>query len=155
MRNTILGAFFMLLVLTPSILFGQKDLTLDDAVMGRYGKLATERLSGLSWISETNSYTYVETIDNIQYLILVDASTFEKSEIIDTKKLASLLLEKKALKRLPRFKWISRTEAYFKHDGVMFLFDRSSNTIKKLYEFPKDGAMHEFVKETKIIIVRK
>jgi dipeptidyl-peptidase-4 len=144
MRNTILGAFFMLLVLTPSILFGQKELTLEDAVMGRYGKLATERLSNLSWISETNAYTYVEKSDNAQTLIMVNASTFSKSEIINTTELASLLLVKKAINRLPRFKWINKNEAYFKHDGLVFLFDRNGKTIKKLYEFPKGGANFEF-----------
>ncbi len=144
MKNNFLGALLMLLVLIPSISFGQQELTLEDAVMGRYGKLASERLSNLSWIPETNTYTYVEKSDNGQALIRVDASTFNKSEITNTRELAEQLLVKKALTRLPRFTWISQNEAYFKYVGAMFLFNADSKTAKKLYALPKGGANFEF-----------
>ena len=129
-----------LLLASPNITNAQQDLTLKDAVIGRWTNLAPERLSNLNWIPNTNSYTYAEKGENGQSLVMVDASTFEKEEITNTQELVAQLMIKKAMNRLPNFKWLSQNEAYFKYSGVLYSFNVKSKKATKLTAVPKDGS---------------
>lgn len=129
-----------ILVSIPSISLAQQDLSLKDAVMAGRSTLAPERLRNLHWIPNTNSYTYTEDSENGRTLIKVNASDFNTSEIISTSELASLLMVKKAMKRLPNFNWLSTNEAYFIYAGSVYSFNAKSKKVSKRSVLPKDGS---------------
>ena len=144
MKNRIFGAIMLLFVLVPTLGFSQEELTLEQAVMGRWGKLSAERLGNLNWIPSTNLYTQAEKNDDGQSLIAIDASSFEKTEITNTKELGAQLKVKKAMNRIPAFHWMSKNEAYFFYVGKVYNFNIKSRKATLLYAFPKGGANHEF-----------
>tara|TARA_R110002050_G_scaffold300722_2_gene471873 strand:- start:10433 stop:12616 length:2184 start_codon:yes stop_codon:yes gene_type:complete len=139
MKNKIVGAFMLLFLVIPSLTIAQEDLSLEQAVMGRYGNLSPERLANLNWIPETNSYTYVEKGESGQALVMVDAVTFKKEEITNTASLGAQLLVKKAMNRIPTFHWTSKFEAYFIYTGAVFTYNAKSKKATKVYALPKGG----------------
>lgn len=144
MKKSFLMVAMGLLLATPVITNAQKDLTLNDAVIGRWRNLAPERLNNLHWIPNTNSYTYTEKNDEGQTLVMVNASTFSKEEITNTSELASQLMIKKAMNRMPNFNWLSQTEAYFVYTGVVYSYNVKSKKATKLAGIPKGGANFSF-----------
>ena len=144
MKNRILAVLMVLFVTIPVLTIAQKDLSLEQAVMGRWGELSPERLSNLAWIPETNLYTYVEKNDDNQVLVMVDAVSFEKTEVVSSNELGSMLLLKKAMARLPRFKWINENEALFVYAGMVSTYNRKNKLVTRLYEMPKGGANYVF-----------
>lgn len=140
MNKLLLKFAFILCITQPFIGLAQKDLSLSEAVLGRWGNLAPERLSNLKWIPNTQAYTFTEKGDGVQTLIKVDAADFSKEEIISTSELASQLMIKKAMNRLPNFKWISDNRAYFTYAGMIYTFDVKSKKAEKYHALPKGGS---------------
>ncbi|UTW66113.1 DPP IV N-terminal domain-containing protein [bacterium SCSIO 12643] len=144
MKKFLLQFTLALFVLAPLFSIAQKELTLEEAVMGRRRNLAPERLSNINWIPNTNSYTYVEKNEGTQTLVMVDASSFSKTEIITKNKLSAQLLVKKAMTRIPTFHWLNKSEAYFVYTGMVFSFNTKTKEATKLYAVPKGAANIEF-----------
>lgn len=144
MKKSLFNIALAVLLMVPFVTFSQNELSLEEAVMGRWGKLAPERLSNLKWIPNTSAYTYTEKDDESQTLVMVDASNFTKEEIISTKELAGQLKIKKAMNRLPNFNWMSENEAYFVYSGVVYTFSRKSKKAEKYHALPKGAANHTF-----------
>jgi dipeptidyl-peptidase-4 len=140
MKNTFLKAALLFFLLIPMTIMAQKELSLEEAVMGRRKALAPERLSNINWIPNTNSYTYVEESEGTQTLVMVDASNFKKAEIIAKNKLSAQLLVKKAMTRIPTFHWLSKSDAYFTYTGVVFKFNLKTKEAIKLYGIPDDAS---------------
>ena len=55
-----------------------KLLTMEDAIISQKIQLSPAKLKQLMWIKGTNNYTYVETIDSIEVLILGEADNQKK-----------------------------------------------------------------------------
>jgi dipeptidyl-peptidase-4 len=127
----------LLLFLVVSFgLMSQNDITLEEAVMGRWANLAPERLSNLSWVPGTSSYTFADQVGDTQVLVLVNSDNFEKQEIISSSELGATLNLKKPMTRIPQFTWISEKEAYFTYGGSVYGFKRANNVVKQLYSIP-------------------
>src|SRR5690554_625361 len=50
----------IILFLMPFVAFGQKELTLSDAVMKQYRDFYPEHIAGFLWIPGTNDYSYLD-----------------------------------------------------------------------------------------------
>ncbi|MFT4754730.1 MAG: dipeptidyl-peptidase-4 [Salibacteraceae bacterium] len=144
MKNAILSFALGLILMLPTMSFAQKELSLDESVMGRWGNLSPERLSNFKWIPDTEYYTYTEKSDQLQSLVKVHASNFNKEEIINTTDLAAQLLLKKVMVTLPNFNWISSNEAYFMYSGLIYKFNAKSKKAKKYHALPKGAANFTF-----------
>ncbi|MGB0806124.1 MAG: DPP IV N-terminal domain-containing protein [Salibacteraceae bacterium] len=144
MKRTFFRLAFIALISISFIGFSQQELSLEQAVMGRWGELSPERLSNFKWIPNSTNYTFTEKGDGIQTLIKVNASDFSKSEVINSKELESQLKIKKAMKRLPNFNWLNENEAYFVYSGVVYTFNAKNKTAQRYHALPKDGANFTF-----------
>ena len=51
--------FFLFLIVSQVVVAQQKQMTLEDAILGRYMGLNPETLNGLSWKNE-NTFTYLK-----------------------------------------------------------------------------------------------
>lgn len=139
--------YSVLLLAFISITFSgwaQKDLTLQEAVMGRWGALAPERLSNLTWLPNSNNYAYAETAAEGQELISVNTSTFEKTTLITSTELGEKLGLEKPLTRLPRFKWINTNQAIFVFGGQVYTFNLKKREVKSHYTIPKGATNFKF-----------
>lgn len=115
-----------------------KDLTLKDAVIGRWTYLAPENLSLLNWIPNTDYYTYVGKEEKEQVLYKASAKGGKAKKVLTTSQLA----EKSGLemKRFPRISWIAKDKFSFIAKGNLYNFSIKSNTIEKIA--PLDEQMH-------------
>ena len=88
MKKLLLG----LVVLFPIISIGQnkKDLTLEDAVIGRWTNLAPERIDFFSWIPNQDAYyIYGKVDDNVLYE--ASAPKFEEKPVISRRNVKALI----------------------------------------------------------------
>ncbi|WP_066758413.1 S9 family peptidase [Crocinitomix algicola] len=74
--------------LMSGFVIGQKQLTLEDAVMNQYRAYYPEHTNLLSWIPNTNDFAYLSS--DYQTLLRGNTKNDKTSEIITTKKIAEL-----------------------------------------------------------------
>ncbi len=144
MKNQYSGFWILLFVFLPLLSIAQKELSLENAVMGRWGNLSPQRLANFSWIPETNLYTYSEKSDSIEVLIAVNAYTFEKSELVTSPALGSAMTLKKELARIPNLTWINTNEAYYIVGGIVNMYNRKTQEVKNLFTVPSGSSNLEF-----------
>ncbi len=90
----------------------QKELTLEDAVLGYYKGLYPSTLNNLNWVKNANTYTFQK--DN--ELILTNAKS---NKVISTISLKQLQKTYPTLKHFPRLQEISTTTLTFKNGNTI------------------------------------
>jgi len=128
MKN-ILTSFFLLIT---SVAFAQqKEMTLEDAVLGRYTYLSPETLNGLSWKNNsTFSYLKNDTLwtENVNKDIRV--------KLLSLSELNTILKIKndKALQNFPEYSWFDNEHIQFHNKCNYFIL----NVIEKSIEYQAD-----------------
>jgi dipeptidyl-peptidase-4 len=112
-------------LLTLSATAQQKELTLTQAVLKAGTDLAPQRLSGLQWIPNTDTYCFVK--DSL--LLKGGAGKMAEVPLLSLKELNTGLARKEALKRLPPVTWTGANLFYFDVDSVTYQFDVSKRTM--------------------------
>ena len=105
------------LTFIPNI-FGQsqqKNLSLEDAVLGYYKGLYPKNLRALQWVSDTDTYVYME---NNSYHI-----KNTKNQLINQVSLSDFKGIYPEMKRLPRFESINKSEIVFQKENAYTIFD--------------------------------
>jgi len=98
----------------------QKELTLNDAVLGYYKGLYPKQLSGLQWVSSAK-YIYSEA--NTYIIKDVEKNTTEKITIANFEKAFP------GTKRIPRFSSIDTNTITFRKENTQYNFNYRTNTI--------------------------
>lgn len=120
-RITFLLILSMISLLTPTSIAQDKQLSIDDAVIGVWRDLAPERLRNLQWQGNTENISYIEA----DKLIQQKAGSNDKRAIISLDRLNMLIVQKK-VDQMPRFPYISwKTDKSFSFQtkGHWFLVD--------------------------------
>lgn len=98
----------------------QKQLTLEQAVIGRWQGLAPENTEQLQWIANTNRFSYIE--DNI--LMEEHAGKEKKTNILKLEELNDVISGTDArLRRFPRITWAGPQTMVFQHRHHWYLVD--------------------------------
>ena len=120
----------------------QKELSIEDAVLGYYKGLYPTSLSNLHWVENTN--TYVHQIEN--ELIFTDAKT-----ATITSKLTLVQLQKTyaSLKRFPRIATISSQEITFRTGNQIETYNYKTNTKVRLVSFDQHAENTEYNNQAK------
>ncbi len=134
MKKSIL---LLLVFLTLQGYSQQKELTLNDAVLGYYKGLYPEKLNGLQWVSESK-FAYIE---NNSYIIKnLDNSDSQKITLENFKR------ELPDIKYLPWVKFISENTLVFENDKNHFTFNFKTNKITNKITFNKFAENKEYNK---------
>lgn len=112
-----------------------KLLTMDDAIIKQKTTLAPAKLKQLMWVKGENSYSYVDTKDSIDFLILGKAESASKP----FKTLVSLVeindalgnLRFKSLKTFPQIQWKTSDIFTFEAEKNLFAYDLRSKLLTK------------------------
>ncbi len=132
MKKSIL---LLLVFLTLQGYSQQKELTLNDAVLGYYKGLYPEKLNGLQWVSESK-FAYIE---NNSYIIKnLDNSDSQKITLENFKR------ELPDIKYLPWVKFISENTLVFENDKNHFTFNFKTNKITNKITFNKFAENKEY-----------
>ena len=113
-----------------------KDLTLKDAVIGRWTYLAPENMSQLHWIPKSDYYSFVKDDE----LLKASAKGGSNKSIISLEELSKNAgLE---LKRFPRVTWLNNNQFYFGAKGVLYSYDLKEKKADKIATLdPKTASM--------------
>ena len=117
----------------------QKDLTLEDAIMGGYSKFRISGPSQLDWIPNQNTISWVNA-DTANPSIIKRALPDGKEEIVISLNDIKSIEEFNELKKMPRFKWINEKEIKIQNGPSVYSINLDSKNATKLYYLPKAAA---------------
>ncbi|MCF8374167.1 MAG: DPP IV N-terminal domain-containing protein [Bacteroidales bacterium] len=134
-------SLFLTLILTlclGSLSFGQqKELSLEDAIVGQYRQFYPEYLANLQWRGSTDAFTYIKgdsliqqkaTKPEVQVLLdLDDMNTAFYSNGLDS------------IKRFPYISWKDDDKLTFSIKGQEFIYNMKSKLLTEGIVFPKEG----------------
>ena len=132
MKNLLFG----LVVLFPIISIAQnkKDLTLEDAVIGRWTNLAPERIDFFSWIPNQDAYyIYGKVDDNILYK--ASAPNFEEKPAISRSNVNALIktLSEDTLLSLSSIEALGENKIKFRTKSSYYTLDLNSKNLNVVF----------------------
>jgi len=120
MKKKIITLLLLSLVMGQWSFSQQKQLTLEQAVIGRWRGLAPENIQRLTWIPETARFSFLEN----KQLMENHARKDQKKAIISLKQLNQFLPDTvDAMKQFPHFRWVGTQKMLFQHNHQWFLVD--------------------------------
>ncbi|MDP1745370.1 MAG: DPP IV N-terminal domain-containing protein, partial [Bacteroidota bacterium] len=112
-----------------------KLLTMDDAIIKQKTTLAPAKLKQLMWVKGENSYSYVDTKDSIDILILGKAESANKplKSAVSLVEINNALgdLRFKSLKTFPQIQWKTSDVFTFEAEKNLFGYDLRSKLLTK------------------------
>ena len=112
-----------ILLFSFSLLVAQdKILTMQDAILGSKTKLKIENISGLKWLPKSDTFCYVDSLNESFGLISAHAENTNHEMLLTLDSLNSILKTSgfKTVKRFPAIKWIDEQRFRFKNDHKIF-----------------------------------
>lgn len=121
--------FFLILTLvTLPVLFAQKELTLEDAVMNQYRGYYPEHVFGFNWLPESSDYAYLDG-----YVNMVIVSGKGKTERISIKEVSKVTGED--IMWFSGLQWKDASSFYIADNNKYFLYNYKTGEGKKTLEF--------------------
>lgn len=136
-----------------TVLWAQdKELTLEDAVLGQWRQFYPETVGNLAWCVDEDAYTYRSKDHQAIMKMVVGAK--KPTELFTLATLNKAMSEE--LDYLPSISWESATKLSFRHRGVVYAFDykKGALTEQGAVKLPK-GANQDFHKASQQIAYTK
>jgi len=115
----------------------QKELSIEDAVLGYYKGLYPSSLSNLQWVKNTNSYVFQKENE----LIFTDA---KNNKVISTLPFSKLQAAYSTLKRMPQLMEISNEELVFSLGNQIETYNYKTNKKVRLVSFDENAKNNEY-----------
>lgn len=130
MKKIITTLLFLTTLIQVSIA-QTKMLTMEEAVVKQRTTMAPARLKQLMWVTNSNSYSYTDTKDGVEILILGNAGNNDVKELISLKQLNEMLTAsiQKTVKTFPSIKWKNAKEFSFETDKKLLHYNVESKKI--------------------------
>lgn len=120
--------FLILMLVTLPVLFAQKELTLEDAVMNQYRGYYPEHVFGFNWLPESSDYAYLDG-----YVNMVIVSGKGKTERISIKEVSKVTGED--IMWFSGLQWKDASSFYIADNNKYFLYNYKTGEGKKTLEF--------------------
>ncbi|WP_320112210.1 DPP IV N-terminal domain-containing protein [Draconibacterium orientale] len=135
----------ILLLLVQTFAFAQtKQLSLEDAVYGRYTYLYPESMSGLQW-QDDEHFSFIED----KSIVAESAKSGEKSTVFSLNELNEITGAN--LQRIPSYRWIGQTELLISDAKKYWLVDSNTKNVKYKIELPENADNASFSEEGKYV----
>ncbi len=134
-KNTII--LILIFSFLSSVNAQEKELTINDAVIGQWRDLYPEYVSQLNWIPNTNLYSFVD--DNVLIESSIDKK--KKSELLNLSILSKAVIKKglDTLKWFPRITWETENSFSFWSKNNYILYDLKEKFITSKTKFVDDA----------------
>ena len=120
-------------------LAAQQKLTLSDAVLKAGKELAPERLRGIQWIEDSDTYCYVK--DDMlmigQLGRLIDLPLISKAE------LNAQMPKEDSLRGFPPITWDDADRFHFMHSNAIWSYSSKEKKLSKKVEVPENAENHD------------
>ncbi len=134
MKNILILAF---LLFTSNIIFSQKTITLEDAILSYQKGLQPTRLANLQWAGSSAVYSYLSG----DKLILVDRSS-QKETILNANVLGG---DKSAF---PYISWLDKNSFYYKDGETYYTYNLDEKKLGKMVSFQQGAENRDFQPES-------
>jgi dipeptidyl-peptidase-4 len=111
----------------------QKDLSLEEAVMGQYQQFYPEHIFGFNWVPNTDDYSYLDKYTNLMY---ANAKQGNDKKILTIQEVNEKMSSE--FRYFSGFEWKNSSSFYLKAKNVILLFDYKSQEGKKI-ELPENA----------------
>jgi dipeptidyl-peptidase-4 len=108
-----------------------KMLTMEEAVVKQRTTLAPARLKQMTWIKNSNSYSYIDNIKSEDVLIVGSAEANALKGLISLSQLNQLLTaaSEKEVKGFPMIQWKNEDQFTFESDKKLLMYDAKTKKI--------------------------
>ena len=131
----------ILLLLVQTFAFAQtKQMSLEDAVYGRYTYLYPESMSGLQWMDDEH-FSFIED----KSIVAESAKSGEKSTVFSLNELNEITGAN--LQRIPSYRWIGQTDLLISDAKKYWLVDSNTKNVKYKIELPENADNASFSEE--------
>lgn len=128
----------ILFLLLGQLVFAQeKQMSLEDAILGRYSSLRTESMTGLAWRS-ASEYTYVKG----DSLMVVEARNGEEKLLLSRSRLEEITGA--GFGRFPYYSWKTEQEILFRYRNAFFVVNVPDQKLVHQIQFPEGAGSVEF-----------
>ncbi|MCO6472608.1 MAG: DPP IV N-terminal domain-containing protein [Melioribacteraceae bacterium] len=133
---------FIILFVSLQISAQEKLLTLEDVVFNSYSKLAPERINQLSPIPNTDKYSFVEKIDDEDFLMLGSVTEKESKKLLGLNDLNVILgkINEEELTRISRITWIDKNHFNFWSKQKLFRVNTENLSIQFLNSISENAS---------------
>ncbi len=132
------------MILSQIAIAQTKQMSLDDAIWGRYTYLRPESVNGLTWRT-AETYTLIE--DNA--LVEIDAKKGKKQTLLTVDQLNEIAI--KDFKRFPSYSWNSENEMLIRTKKSFLVIDAVKKQLSYEIDVPEDAEDLNFSKEGKFV----
>jgi dipeptidyl-peptidase 4 len=126
------------LILTAPLSWAQKQLTLEEAVLGQTRQFMPEQLAQLSWIPDTDDYVQVRRDS------LVRTAISGRQTAVLTLAELRMILGKPELKSFPALHWISEDQIWFESEKKFVTVALKSRQRTQSVTVPENAANTDF-----------
>ncbi|WP_321345946.1 DPP IV N-terminal domain-containing protein [uncultured Draconibacterium sp.] len=135
----------ILFLFVQAFAFAQtKQMSLEDAVYGRYTYLYPESMTGLQWMDDEH-FSFVED----KTIVAESAKTGEKNAVVSLDELNEITGA--SLKRFPSYRWISETDLLVSTAKTYWLVDINKKQVKFQIELPEKAENANFCEEGQLV----
>ena len=114
-----------------------KDFTLEEAVLGQYRQFYPKGLVGLTWVKNSNEYTYLSNRYDTVYV-----KGGKKDRVISLTDINAAL--KQELRYIPGSNWISMFDLAIVNSNNVFTYNTTRKEGELLLSYPKEAENTEF-----------
>ncbi len=138
--------FFLLLA--NSLFAQQKQMSLEDAILGRYYSLRPETLNGLTWKNE-GVFTFVKN----DTLWAESVKNETKEPLLSLDRLNEIMQNSgnNRFRRFPRYSWNGQEKLLAKYGNNYFIVDIEDGNTTLEIELPENAENSEFSEEGKLV----
>ncbi len=134
--------FFFLLLAQLSVVAQTKQMSLEDAIMGRYTHLNPASVRGLSWQDDEN-YTRIKS----DSLVVIHAKTGQEKCLLTTNELQEIT--NASLRYFPAFDWLKDGSLLVQASGTYFVVNATEKSLIYSIELPEEAQNAVFSEEGK------
>ncbi len=130
---------FILLFIHVSVFAQQKQLSLEDAIWGRYTYLNPESMRGLVW-KDAGSYSYLKG----DSLMVVNAKNGKETVVLTSSELETVTGA--AFRGFPAYSWSSENELLVSSGNSYFEINYANKALTSKYNYPDSAEEMQFSK---------
>jgi len=104
---------------------GDKLLTMQEAILGSYGKLRVRNINQLKWIGNSSELSCVDSLNGLYGLVRIDPLSGDKKMLLtlDSLKSAVKKVSEISIRRFPSVNWINRDTFYLFYQNNLIVYD--------------------------------
>lgn len=127
LRNMKLKFIAIAFLLHAGLSFGQKSLTLEEAVLGQYTTFYPETYRGVAWMTNEDAFTRIKKENKKESLVKVNAASGAETTLLTLDQLKTSHHDLTSLNSIPSITWKTANTFTFSYSNAYYEYDLGTN----------------------------